>query len=267
MILRVSTGWLRGVASVNGKLAYVGSRYLYSIGAQFDILGDDVVDGIRARFPLELKFPEALAMIGRDRSIVRGFAEPARSYAIRLTRWMDDWRLAGSAFSVLRQLQGYLTPYATTLRIVNNAGCWYTLNPDGSTSYLQSGNWNWDGNASLWARFWVIIYCSGGKPFDKGPKWGDPGVKWGQPAGRTWGSTATSTQVKTIRGIVQQWKGAHAVCQNIILAFDPASFDPTAPGGAPLPDGTWGRWANPSSSPFGSQMARLPTARYWDGVA
>lgn len=274
MIRRITPGWLSGAPSGldTTKLGYVGSRYLYSIGAQFDIMGDAVVEGIRKRFPLGQKVLDAsaLAATGRDRSISRGPNEPLSSYATRLVGWIDDMKTMGSAVTMLRQIQGYLTPDNTRIRYVNDRGFWITLETDGSVSYVTSplvasfGNWDWDHlySPTVFSRFWIIIYCNGGKPFDVGPRWGDPGVVYSNS--RTWGTTATPDQVKGIRAIVQDWKAAHSWCQNIIIAFDPASFDPTGPQGAPLPDGTWGNYTKTTAVP--APAARLSTARYWQGT-
>jgi len=293
MIQRISPGWLLGEPAQNGGIDYIGARYLYSIALQADYMTDRAVEGIKRRFPTYVLAGQtqpdgdALAMIGRDRTIIQGPNEPNASYGVRLTEWIDDLKLSGNAFALLKQIQGYLTPAYTTLKLVNNWGVWYQLTttkaPDGTLSQAQTvtvsplvaniPNWNWDNTGPwqptwsplfAWSQFWVLIYCSGGQPFDKGPRWTDVGAKWTTP-GRTWGTTATSSQVASIKGIVSQWKAAHSKCRNIIIAFDPASFNQSAVGGAPLPDGTWGRWANPTGSPFGGQAARLPTARYWDG--
>lgn len=298
MIQAISPGWLLGDPSQNGSLDHIGARYLYAIGLELDTLGALAVEGVRKRFPTYVAPDgstqpdgDALALIGRDRSIPQGPSEPNTSYGVRLAEWIDDLKMSGSAFTTLKQIQGYLTPNYTTLRIVNNWGVWYTMAPDFSRSLTISPrvagvpNWNWDNkgpwqtrytppglgdepSASMfaWSRFWVVIHCNGGLPFDVGPTWGSS--TWAAP-NRTWGTTATPAQVAAIRNIIGApgtgFKAAHSKCVNIIIAFDPTSFNPSAAGGAPLPDGTWGRWAHPTGSPFAGQQARLPTARYWDG--
>jgi hypothetical protein len=283
LILRNAVGWQLGAPATRpGAIDYLGSRFLYSFAIMSDILGDDLVAGIRKRFPTYIEpgssapASDALSYIGRDRTIPQGPSEPNASYALRLSRWIDDWKLSGNAFVLLDQLAAYFTPQTTTLRLVNNWGIWYTRNPDGSRSLVQSplvvgvGNWNWDnkgpwqanpGPLFAWSRFWVIIYCNGGVPFDVGPRWGDVGAVYS--SSRTWGSTATPDQVAAIRSIVLTWKAAHSWCQNIILAFDPASFNPAGANGAPLPDGTWGAWSKTTAVP--APAARLATARYWKG--
>jgi hypothetical protein len=225
MILKISPGWLQGSPSRNGELDYVGSRYLYSIALHADLMGDKIVEGISKRFAIYIApgdtepDADALTLIGRDTTIPRGPNESSTSYATRNQRWIDDLKMSGNAFATLRQIQGYLTPQNTTLRLVNNWGVWYTLSPDYTTSLTISPlvgnipNWNWDNRgpwaqtwesgssdpAYAWSRFWVIIYCNGGVPFGTGRTWGD-GTVWG--AGWTWGSTATVEQVTSIRNIV-----------------------------------------------------------------
>lgn len=243
-------------------------------GYALDVLKDAFIErlrrGLLARFPQQdptgTPAPDdALAAMGRDRRIVRGINEPSAAYAVRLLRWLDDWRSAGNALALLKQLRGY-TGAGPAFRTVDARGNWYSLNADGSTSFLMNqDNWDWDGTLTQhqrWSRFWVIIYPNG--LWLSTPKWGD-GSRWGQPTGRTWGSTATFDQVSTVRGIVRDWKPAGTRCVNIILAFDNTSFNPaTARDGAGLPDGTWATWAKQSGGAYVS--SRLSTARYWDGV-
>lgn len=297
MIQRVSPGWLLGAPSSNGSLDYIGSRYLYAIGRHVDHLGDAITEGVKKRFPTYVAPTDAqpdgdaLALIGRDRTIPQGPNESNTAYAARLARWTDDLKMSGNAFTLLDQIAGFLSPATFISRVVNNWGVWYTRNADASRALTISPqvagvpNWNWDNKgpwqtrytaplqgdepgASLfaWSRFWVIIYCNGGVPFGTGSTWGD-GHTWGD--GRTWGSTATVQQVTGIRNIIGVpnggFKAAHSKCMNVILAFDPASFSPSGPNGAPLPDGTWGVWHRATGSPYGGQQARLNTARYWDG--
>jgi hypothetical protein len=151
------------------------------------------------------------------------------------------------------------------IKTVDTHGNWYVREADGTRSlFLRASNWDWDGYSDLWSRFWVILH----PPADfwqEGYDWGDAaGPSWGDASG-TWGSTATYDQVQTIRGLIADWKPAGTRCVNVIVAFDPASFDPeAAPLSAGLPDGLWGRW---SKIEAGVQVpARLSTARYWRGT-
>lgn len=237
-------------------------QILYPLGTILDAGAEFVTEGLLARFP-GLGTPTALPYHGRDRKIVRGFAESDPAYANRLVGWLDSHRTRGNPYALMRQLQGYCSPQIPRIRTVNNAGFFHTLNIDGSTSYQRtSGLWNWDGNTAAWARFWVIIYSTASGPWATSPAWGS-GNNWGNP-GQTWGTTATSDQVAAVRAIISDWKPAGTRCNNIIIAFDDASFDPAGSPGPGYPGGTWG---GPAVVTNGQYVAsRLSSARYWDGT-
>lgn len=248
------------------RFTSVGESLL--VGASLDVMKDGYISILRrsllARFP-ETTPADGLAQMGRDRRVVRGLNEDASSYAQRLIRWLDDRQTAGNPFALMKKLAEYTGPLCS-FRTVDARGNWYSRAADGSTSYrLKAANWDWDGLTvgQRWARFWVIIYPNG--LWSEGPGWGDPDAPdWGED-GTTWGSTATPEQVATIRFIIRDWMTDGTRCVNIILAFDPSSFDPDAALHAPgMPDGLWEHW---SKIVDGVQVpARLSTARYWDGV-
>ncbi|MCL2777712.1 MAG: hypothetical protein FWD73_06880 [Polyangiaceae bacterium] len=215
--------------------------------------------------------PDALAEMGRDRRVVRGIGESDQSYARRLVLWLDDRKTAGSAFALLQKLSEYTGP-GPKFRTVDARGNWYTREVDGSESYiLKRNNWDWDGRPRTadgrlrWSRFWVIIYPNG--LWTEAPCWGDDDAPaWGDPPESTWGSTAPAGHVDMLRAIVADWMPAGTRCVNIILAFDPNSFDPMAAVDADgMPAGLWEHW---SRNVDGVQVPtpRLSTARYLDGV-
>lgn len=245
------------------------------LGYVLDLIKDGYTErlrkGLLARFPQndptgQTTAPDdALAAMGRDRRIIRGVNETSQAYAVRLIQWLDTWKTAGNPFALMNQIASYLGP-GPSYRTVDVRGNWYSRAADGTLSVsLNQANWDWDGAADAlarWSRFWVIIYPNGFWSLNA-PQWGDGGT-WGE-AGRTWGSSATSDEVSTIRTIVSQWKPAGSKCVNIIVAFDGTSFNPaTVRDGTGLPDGTWGR----SSTIVGGVYVptRLSTARYWSGT-
>lgn len=258
-IREISPPWLR---------RFWGERFLYAPGLMADAVAEWARQGMRARFP-QVGTPTALGAIGRDRKIIRGFAETDAAYAARLLLWLDSWRVAGNPIALLEQLAGYLAPYAVRLRTVSNKGTWFTRHPDGSIEiHAKQGNWDWDGRPDWWSRFWVIIYPLATGVFVEHPPWNDPalwGGTWGSSTNTTWGCSATVEQVAAIRQIVREWKPAGTRCKNIIVAFDDASFEPTDPPGAPLPDGLWGRNAKVSGGAY--VPSRLRSARYWRGTS
>lgn len=215
--------------------------------------------GLIARFPSYAPDDVALAALGRDRLITRGINEPSAAYAARISRAFDDHATRGNPFTLLRQLRAYLQA-DVKVATVDRRGNWYQINADGSEiATLYSGPFDWDGEPlSAWSRFWVVIYPVDGVPWSVSPDWGDSTLwgdgLWGHPE-LTIGTTATTDQVVSIRAIIRDWKPVNAVCEWIILAFDPASFQPSY-----SPGGTWGTWGNHTGAPV-----RLSTARYWRG--
>jgi hypothetical protein len=240
----------------------------YSLDLMKETLVERVRQGLLVRFPQngpngETAPLDALVTMGRDRRVVRGLFDTDAEYAARLKLWLDDRRRCGNPYMLLQKLSEYLGPLPS-FRTVDARGNWFSRAADGTeTALLQQENWDWSGDAigERWSRFWVIIYPNTlwvANADDWGATtWGDP--DWGDSA-ETWGSTAPTEHVQTVRAIVADWMPAGTRCVNIIIALDPASFDPTAPE----PDGLWEGF---SKNVGGTQVpARLSTARYWDGV-
>jgi len=248
-LLRIVPRWLQG---------YWSSRYLYAFGVILDAIADTYVAAVKFRFP-GVYSPESLPPLGKERGIRRGLEETDEAYALRLSRWWEDRKRDGHPYALLHQLQGVLFPHRPRIRVVNQGGTWFTLNEGGSTE-IHRREWDWDGDADAWSRFWVIIYPPPELWTPRG-KWGD-GSKWGEG---TWGTSAMRPQIETVRTLVRTWQGAHSRCEKIIIAFDPSSFDPDTTPPEALPDGKWGRWAKDDGT--GAYVpARLKTARYWRGT-
>lgn len=244
-----------------------------TVGYIVDLLKDALAE--RARRALLFRLPQqdptgqttapddALAALGRDRTLTRGFAESSQSYAARLVQWRASHKLRGNPFQLMTELAAYLGPLPS-FRTVDVRGNWYSRAVDGSQSVsLNRANWDWDGRSDAlarWSRFWVVIYSNGlwqgGSLFGDGDVYGN---------GRTIGTSATQAQVASVRNIVALWKPGGTRCVNIIIAFDNASFAPsTSRDGSGLPDGHWGNYSKIVSGV--AVPARLSTARYWAGV-
>jgi len=237
------------------------------VGYALELVRDAFVERVRlghlARYPqqdptgLTTAPEDALTVMGRDRRVIRGINETSQSYAVRLKAWLDDRRRAGNPFMLAKKIAEYCGA-GVAVRTVDARGNWYSRDADGTESVLlKEENWDWDATpiGERWSRFWVIVYPNG--LWVPGYDWADP--DWGDKI-QTWGSTATTEHVASVRHLVNDWKPAGTRCVNIIIAFDPASFDPAAPE----PDGLWGRW---SKTVNGVRVpSRLATARYWDGV-
>lgn len=163
--------WLQGPTS---------ARYQYLKGAYLDALADSTAWSVAAKWP-EGGIPNSLPLIGYNRQITRGLTEPDAAFAKRLKRWRTDWKYAGSAQSLLRQVQAMFSPSAPVCRVVWSPGddlgppaysIWYTIDGNGditrydtrtSVSPLSPFYWGVDGagpggHYNYWWRFWVIIY-------------------------------------------------------------------------------------------------------------
>lgn len=239
----------------------VGEKLGYVLGLAKDAVMEKLEQGVKARMP-KYGTPTALVYIGQDRLIIRGFQELDASYAIRLSQFLDAWARAGAALTELQQLAGYTSPFTPVIRTVSNAGVWDSVNDgkvDGTTiNHLRTiDNWDWDSvgpsywaggttpwwttSAGLvpWFRAWVIIFPPAGLWQAEGT-WGD-GQTWGD--GGVWGCTATLSQIRSLRLVVNQWRDMGIHVPWIIMCFDSTYFDQyLAAGNAKLPDGNFGTW-------------------------
>lgn len=254
-----NTAWILSPARLRTMVA---AKLVYSfIGIPLDAIAEAGDQATKARFP-ELAPEDALIVLSRDRGIRRGPQEPAASFRLRLLLWIAAWRGAGVGRAMLDQIAGYLTPNSVRLRIWTQRGVVYTREADGSFTIERVGNmvWNWDGQDSLWARFWVVIYSLDGLPWARSPVWGT-GPRWGSDPDATWGSTATKSEVQSIRAIVDDMKPAASKCVSVIVSFTDAAFSP-ADGSPPLPDGTWGEYWDSTTL----AAHRDTRGIYWRGV-
>lgn len=257
--------WItRDYVTRHGQTTETNSRVLYALGLVLGARLERVKKGIKARFPGGGAPEDALSEIGRDLKVVRGPDESRASYEVRLQRAIDDWRVAGTAWSILEQVRGYCSPHEVVCKLVNNHGVVYTLEADGSRSRERDATWDWDGlGVDGRARFWVIIYpTAAGLPWAQGPTIGDPAL-WGGEVGTpgyTVGTTATPGDVQAIRRIIQTWK-CPGRCVSVIIAFDDTKFVPGVDITAD--SGDWGiAHIHPGYAP-----SREATARYWAGTS
>lgn len=256
---RTTHKWMgpRWLVDDEGEATLVG----YSLSLLMDAFLEKTQLGLLAKLPeaaASLGMTDALDLTGRDRRTLRGIGETDAAYATRMKAWLTDAKKRGSPFMLMQKLSEYIGT-GSSFRTVDARGNWFSRSAAGVETYLlNQGNWNWDSTvaASNWSRFWVIIYP--GTRWTYSGTWGS-GELWGYQ-GDTWGTSATPSEVAAVRQVVAEWKPAGTRCVNIIIAFDAASFSPTAPE----PDGKWGK---PYKVVAGVNVpSRLTTARYWDGT-
>lgn len=271
---------------VDGVPIEVPSRYLTTQSTQIQAYYDRINDGVSARFLREQSPDDALAQQGSRMGILQGPDESRESYVARLQSGIDDQRLAGGAWSMLRQIRGYCSPHPVRVRIINNHGNAYTLERDGTETTYRHGPFDWDrakwlalkkkltrtrvdgrvAPAIPWSRYWVIIFPTTDavpQPWQRRGSFGNGGG-FGTDAA-TAGSTATPSDVFAIRRIVRTWRMGGSRCVSVIICWDDTAFDPSS---APsLPDGSW-KWASKydRSSPGQRVIARNVNAIYWAGT-
>ena len=235
---------------------------LQTVGKALDSVTDAIVEGVKSRFP-GVGPNDALEQHARERGLLQGPDEPDSVFIQRLSGWLEERKLKGNPYALMRQLQAYFYGHEFGFRVVNSRAAWYTLYSDGRTDYYRPPinsprTWTWDTNDDVWWRYWVIIYPPAGFWTTAGT-FGDVG-DFGDAG--SWGFSATQEQIAAIRSILAAWNCAGAECQFAIVAFDPALFVPS--GDASNPNGTWGNWGTKETSRV---PARLRTdVRYITGI-
>lgn len=263
LVKKLGPKWLvRETVEVPGRTPVeTDNRTLYTTALVRDAFAERIRLGVLARFPIADSTPaDALAEIGADRRVFRGPDEPEAAFCERARRWLDDWRLAGSPWSILEQVRAYCSPHAVRVRIYTNRGDCYTINRDGTRSRARDTAWDWDGDTTRWARWWLVIYPDAGAPFAAQAVYGTA-EQWGAVGG-TWGSTATEADVLAVRRIIRDRKPAGTRCDHVIVCHSDTHFDPA--DALTLPDGTWGSVYKLSGGSL--VKARFDGAAYWPGA-
>ncbi len=217
-----------------------GERFLYGHSVILDGIAEWALQGLKARFPDKAP-ADALPYIGRDRVIIRGFAESQASYQIRLKSWLDLHKRRGSALALLENIHGYFTPYSAEMRFatVDHGGTWWILNGDKTwEKFPKEASWDWDSeiedSADWWSRAAVIIWPLDSGAFTDADEW-EADQTWGDPG--CFGLSFATAVARDLIDLVQYWKPAGTRCLDIIACLDENEL---LPGTSPLPDGWWG---------------------------
>lgn len=185
-------------------------RFLYVIGLHLDAMVRMAQEAVRRRFPGLDSF-DSLPLIGRERRITRGRAEPDTTYAVRLRRWLEDHRFRGGPYAMLAQLYAHYaaSPFAIELRYYS--GRRFQMNTAG---VVTRGDITWlpDANVTNSNRWW-LFYAWPMTVVDEGA-WGDAGA-WGD--GGTWGTSLTVTEAEDLKVVPRQWSAGHVSRGRIVL--------------------------------------------------
>jgi hypothetical protein len=262
------------VGTIQRLVARVGPWFLHSrnLGRflqAFAVVYDNSITALQQGLALSHPHrcdPSAFPVLSLDRSIRLYPTEPEASKRERLANWLQLHRRRGTHLGELLHSQPYFAPEKPVMRIVHQDGAaasatWWTIAADGSLSEHKAvpSNWNYDGQAYKYSRFWVILYVPPSifplAHYDDGSVYDGAAVYDGM----------MSQVARDITEMILESKAAHSRLQAYILATDPASFDPTATavtspeGWTTLPIGNWG---TRMSGPPVSVYTRLPTA-FW----
>lgn len=253
--------WLSNRPGLN-----TGFKVLYTFALMADVLLEQGLEGLRAPWPGKGTF-SALPLIGQSRGLVQGENELESHFAARLVAWLTTWQNAGSSEVLAQQIQAYLQNNPT-VRIVDRAGNWVIVNPDGTVTFTTAA-WNWDNvngtddsppaiTANWWSDLWIIVYPS---EWAIQPILAGGGTELDQANGI--GQVVAPTSVSAILNLVSTWKGAHTWVRAIIYTYVATTF---TPGGVIMPDGTYGNWYKIVQSGLDSLavQSRDTASRYWE---
>lgn len=252
--------------------------YLFNCAIGGDACLEKLNQGVHDTFTGDADASALGAIAAQRGDILRGLTESDSSYRERLRTALDDLRIAGAAWAVLRQVLGYLlsdTPRAATVSSrysaagVCTSSTWDFFDAGATTATSPQhvledpGTWDWDSLSPTdgswgWWRWYLVLHSTTPQAWcAKAPKWGGAGVKWGGYSG-SWGIDQPVTVGKSIKIIVGQWKANW--CHWMVISFDATEF---IPGAAVLPDGRYGKWSKIVGGVY--RRARSSNARYFEG--
>lgn len=209
-----------------------GARFIYSMVLVADAFGVAAKQALLARFP---GFNStATAQLCRDRVLFRGPHETDAQIVARLMLWLESKRLLGHPLGQMQQLAAYCTPSPVHMRIVFANGRYWDWNA--GTVTIGSMSWNWDGNSSLPARFWLILYepsfwTDDGTFADDGYV-GDGGVLGIGPINDVLAGTVYGT-VQGIANVIKSQGSGNIRHMGTIVVWNETTWN------AQQPNGTW----------------------------
>lgn len=253
--------------------------YLFNLAIGGDACLEKLNQGVHDTFTGDADASALGAIAAQRGNILRGLTESDSSYRERLRTALDDLRIAGAAWAVLRQVLGYLlsdTPRAATVSSrysaagVCESSTWDFFDAGATTATSPqhvlyntagAGDWDWDSLSPTdgswgWWRWYLVLHATAPNAWIN-PEgfWGD-GEAWGD--GGAWGVDASVNVGKSIKIIVGQWKANW--CDWVIISFDDTEF---VPSGAVLPDGHYGVPHKLVGDVY--VAARSENARYFQG--
>jgi hypothetical protein len=238
-IKRATPPWLQRV---------VGAKLMDSLVAPVDELVDDLVAGVKARFPGIHTDETPLSFIGRERRIRRGPGEPATTYATRLQTWWDAHRTRGGPYALLGQLRAFFVDWLNVrIDVVYHSGTRRWMDTAGA---ITRDSITWDGDGTdHWSQFWVIFHVPAFIPTSGALELlvdqDDDEITTQDGEEIIVSSTVavgslTDAEKDVFRAIPREWSAAHIERIWIVLLYgDGELWD------YPQPMGTWTEWEDP----------------------
>ena len=257
-----------------------GFKLVASVAVLLDVMMEGTLQGVASAFP-GYGTETALPLIGRNRGRIQGPAQPNTAFAGQLRSSNVDWSNAGGDMQLCRELQNFI-PETPTVRVVNRAGRWVSLNPDGSFSfvtgtappggavtpftYVSGASMNWDGNSNPghsgnWSDIWIVVEGSSypaetrtlsalNAAYGTFATWAATG--WGV------GQRVPRADVNAIRAIIKPWVSGNANVKCVVFAYS-NNFNPND---GPTANGYCESWSFMVSGSVNT--AQRPSAdRYW----
>lgn len=169
-----------------------GGVVLSSIGEVMDSMIDRLGLAVQLRFPGTDE--SSLAVVGRERRIVRGPSESALAYAARVRQWRPAHRHRGSVYALLEQWHAYNADAPRRIDVVYNSGTRYVMESDGTITRDILPDWTGDGTGR-WARAWCFLY----EDADPGP--------------------LTAAQEAAYTAIPRLWNAAHMLPLTVVILW------------------------------------------------
>lgn len=189
-----SPPWLRSGA---------GGKLMRAIGDVFNALKTRTADAIKIGHPIASLDPEALALIGEQRRILRGPSEDAATYASRLPGWWTAHQRRGGDYSLIEQLYLYWkTALGVKIDVISSSGKRLSVS---TTGVITRDSITWTSPYG-WARNWIIFHTGAYGPL-------------------------TVAEEEEFRAIVRDWKAAHVISTIVLLTGELWDY--------PQPVGTW----------------------------
>ena len=190
---------------------YWGERLWGMVGLYSDLIAEGCSQAIKAHLlRMDTSPPDALPLIGSERSMPRYPGETDLQYRGRLWEAWEAYTTGGTEAAITGQLAKY--GLSNTRCIAQHDG-WCFENPP---------------NATEWSRFVVVI--------EQAHPWTAPidyGLGYIYGSALTYGSTATPDDVATVKGITLKWKPAHSRNPYILVVLEHEYFgDPDLVWGA-----------------------------------